>query len=51
MKLTAMRVLMTGVLASGAVSSACAQEATGAGASFPAPLSPHAKCPDVGITI
>ena len=38
MKLTAMRVLMTGVLASGAVSSAWAQEATGAGASFPAPL-------------
>ena len=38
MKLTAMRVLMTGVLASGAVSAAWAQEATGAGASFPAPL-------------
>ena len=39
MKMSMMRVLVTGALISGGVlSSAAAQEATGAGASFPAPL-------------
>ena len=39
MKLSAIRVLVAGVVAAGAFSSAFAQqEATGAGASFPAPL-------------
>ena len=39
MKLSAIRVLVAGVVAAGAFSSAMAQqEATGAGASFPAPL-------------
>jgi len=38
MKLSAIRILVSGVLACGALSAAWAQEATGAGASFPAPL-------------
>ena len=38
MKLSALRILVTAALAAGALSSAWAQEATGAGASFPAPL-------------
>src|SRR5574337_2199500 len=38
MKLTAIRVLASGVLVCGTMSGAWAQEATGAGASFPAPL-------------
>ena len=37
MKLSAIRILVSGVLACGALSAAWAQEATGAGASFPAP--------------
>jgi len=38
MKLSAIRILVSGALACGALSAAHAQEATGAGASFPAPL-------------
>ncbi|GAB2471528.1 phosphate ABC transporter substrate-binding protein PstS [Comamonas humi] len=38
MKLSAIRVLVAGLVAAGAFSHAMAEEATGAGASFPAPL-------------
>ena len=38
MKMSAIRILVAGVLSAGAASGAWAQEATGAGASFPAPL-------------
>ena len=38
MKLSAIRVLVAGVVAAGAFGVAHAEEATGAGASFPAPL-------------
>ena len=38
MKLFAIRVLVAGLMAAGAVAQATAEEATGAGASFPAPL-------------
>jgi len=38
MKLSAIRVLVAGLMAAGAVAHATAEEATGAGASFPAPL-------------
>ena len=38
MKMSALRILVAGVLSAGAASGAWAQEATGAGASFPAPL-------------